>query len=119
VGGWRDFRTLVEPPDFDFFDRVVARFGIAHSMALTVCKPTSGWRKDSYRLRRDDEQREYARRILRERTFVERELAAYFWLRLRRPPPSLPTSKPAPDVVPPGWRIREVRRIRGLPDDAP
>jgi glycosyltransferase involved in cell wall biosynthesis len=117
VGGWRDFRTLVGAPDIEFFERVVARFGIAHSMALTVCKPTSGWRKDSYRLRRDDEQRQYASRILRERTFVERELAAYLWLRLRRPPQSLPESEPVPDVVPPGWRIREARRIRGLPDE--
>jgi glycosyltransferase involved in cell wall biosynthesis len=119
VGWFRDFRELAEMPDIEFFDRIVARFGVAHSMALTVCKPTSGWRKDSYRLRRDDEQREYANRIVRERTFVERELAAYFWLRVRRPPQSLPESAPVPEPVPPGWRIREVRRIRGLPEEPP
>jgi glycosyltransferase involved in cell wall biosynthesis len=117
VGGWRDYRTIVEPPDSEFVDRVMARFGLAHSYALTVCKFSAGWRRDSYRLRRDDEQRLYAARIQRERLFVERELAAFVWLRLTRPPKSLPEPDPAPEVVPPGWHVRQLRRIRGLPDD--
>jgi glycosyltransferase involved in cell wall biosynthesis len=117
VGGWRDFRTLVEPPDVDFVERVMARVGLTHSLALTVCKFNAAWRKDSYKLRRDDEQRRYAARIQRERLFVERELAAYVWLRLRRPPQSLPELDPVPDVVPPGWHVRQWRRVRGLPDE--
>jgi glycosyltransferase involved in cell wall biosynthesis len=117
VGGWRDYRTLVEPPDREFVERVIAHVGIAHSQALTVCKFSSAWRKDSYRLRRDDEQREYVRRIARERTFVERELLAHTWLRLRRPPKTLPDLGPTPEVVPPGWHVTQWRRIRGLPDE--
>jgi glycosyltransferase involved in cell wall biosynthesis len=117
VGGWRDYRTLVVPPDREFVERVIAGVGIAHSRALTVCKFSSAWRKNSYRTRRDDEQREYVRRIARERTFVERELLAYAWLRLRRPPQTLPDLGPVPEVVPPGWHVTRWRRIRGLPDE--
>lgn len=117
VGWWRDYRTIVEPPDVDFVDRVVARFGIAHSMALTACKFPSAWRKDSYRLRRDGEQRLYTWRIERERFFVERELAAYAWLRLAGRPERLPEHAPRPEVVPPGWHVRQMRRARGLPDE--
>lgn len=117
VGGWRDYRTMVEPPDREFIGRVKAEVGLAHSYALTVLKFNAGWRKDSYKLRRDDEQREYAERIQRERFFVERELAEFVRLRITRPPTSLPQLDPLPDVVPPGWHIRQLRRIRGLPED--
>ena len=117
VGGWRDYRTIVDPPDIDFVERVISRYGLAHSLALTACKFPSAWRKDSYVTRRDDEQRRYASRIRRERLFVERELAAYVWARLRGSPPSLSTGEPVPDVVPPGWHVRQMRRARGLPDD--
>ena len=118
VGGWRDYRTLVEPPDIEFVERVIGRFGVAHTFALTACKFPSAWRQDSYRLRRDDEQRVYAARIERERLFVERELATYARLRLARRPQLLPKPEPAPAVVPPGWHVRQMRKARGLPDDA-
>jgi glycosyltransferase involved in cell wall biosynthesis len=117
VGVWRDFRTIVDQPDVDFVNRVMARFGLAHSYALTVCKFSSAWRRDSYRLRRDDEQRLYAARIQRERMFVERELAAFVRLRITRPPKVLPELDPEPEVVPPGWHVSQLRRIRGLPEE--
>jgi glycosyltransferase involved in cell wall biosynthesis len=117
VGGWRDFRTIVEPPDIEFVERVIGEFGVAHSLALTACKFPSAWRKDSYRTRRDDEQRRYATRIQRERLFVERELAAYAWLRLKRGPRSFPAMDAVPDEVPPGWYVRQMRRFRGLPEE--
>jgi glycosyltransferase involved in cell wall biosynthesis len=117
VGGWRDYRTMVTPPDIEFVDRVIATHGVAFSGALTVCKFTSSMRKNSYRERRDHEQREYVARILGERAFVEREVLAYLWLRLRRAPQSLPARDPVPEVVPPGWYVTQARRIRGLPDD--
>ena len=117
VGGWRDYRTIVEPPDIEFVERVIGEYGVAHSLALTACKFPSAWRKDSYRTRRDDEQRRYARRIQRERLFVERELAAYLWHRLKRGQRSFPAMEPVPDVVPPGWYVRQMRRVRGLPEE--
>ena len=115
VGGWRDYRTIVVPPDIEFIERVVGRYGLAHSRALTVCKFNSAWRRDSYLTRRDDEQRLYVERILRERTLVERELLAFFWLRIRRAPQSLPAFDPVPDVVPPGWHVTQYRRVRASP----
>jgi glycosyltransferase involved in cell wall biosynthesis len=117
VGGWRDFRTLVATPDTDFLGRVAASDGVAHSRALTVWKFNSAWRPDSYVLRRDDEQAEYARRIDRERLFIERELAKWLWLRVSRAEPRLPRLDPLPAVVPPGWHVRQFRRIRGLPEE--
>jgi hypothetical protein len=77
----------------------------------------SAWRPNSYRSRRGDEQREYVRRIARRRTFVERELLAYTWLRLRRKPKMLPDLGPRPEVMPPGWQVTQWRRIRGLPEE--
>jgi glycosyltransferase involved in cell wall biosynthesis len=117
VGGWRDYRTIAEPPDLEFVQRVVARYGIARSEALTVCKFNSTWRRNSYRTRLDNEQREYARRISEEWMFVERELLSYLWLSLRRPQRSLPELDPVPDEIPPGWYVAQWRRIRGLPDE--
>jgi len=90
---------------------------VAYSGALTVCKFPSAMRKNSYRERRDDEQRRYVDRISRERAFVERDLLADPWLRLRRAPPSLPELDPVPKVVPPGWHVTQWRRVRGLPDE--
>ena len=110
-------RNVVVPPDTEFVDRVVARFGVAYSGALTVCKFPSAMRRNSYRERQDDEQRRYVDRISRERAFVERDLLADPWLRLRRAPPSLPELDPVPKVVPPGWHVTQWRRVRGLPDE--
>ena len=117
VGGWRDYRTIVEAPDREFVGRVDARFGTTYSTALTALKFPSAWRKDSYRLRRDDEQRAHLARIGRERAFVERELLAYLWLRARRPFPAFLDPGPTPEVVPPGWLVAQLRRYRGLPED--
>ena len=116
VGPWRDYRTIAKPPDLEFLDRVQDRFGVAYSRALTAWKFPSAWRRDSYRLRRDDEQRAYLARMERERTFVERELLAYLLLRARRPSPAF-LEPAAPEVVPPGWLVTQLRRYRGLPDE--
>ena len=88
-----------------------------HSRALTVWKFNSAWRPDSYLLRRDDEQAEYALRIASERLFVERELARSLWLRLTGATPNLPGLDPVPAIVPPGWYVRQFRRVRGLPEE--
>jgi glycosyltransferase involved in cell wall biosynthesis len=117
VGPWRDYRELVAPPDREFVDRVTARHGLAYSHALTSCKFPSAWRPDSYRTGGDGEQRAYATRILRERTFVERELLSIVRLRAGRTAGSIPDVGPVPDVVPPGWWVTQWRRTRGLPDE--
>ncbi len=118
VGSWHDYRTLVEPPDSEFVTRLAgARGGLLPVHALTACKFHSMWRRNSYVLRRSEEQAAYFPRIEHEFRFVSRELAVYVWDRLGRrgnlPPASL---EPAPEVIPPGWRVAQWRKIRGLPE---
>jgi hypothetical protein len=117
LGGWVDYRAIVDPPDVEFVKRVGAAHGVRYTGALTVCKFNSAWRPNSYRTRLDDEQRTYADRIVRERLFVERELLARLRLAVTRAPVALPDFGPEPEVVPPGWHVRQFRRVRGLPDE--
>jgi hypothetical protein len=118
VGGWRDYRTIVQAPDAEFVSRVVTSGrGSTRVLALTVCKFNAAWRRDSYRLRRDDEQKAYASRMRHPRRFVARELAAFFWLGVRAPAQTLPEIDPEPETIPPGWHVTQWRRVRGLPDD--
>jgi glycosyltransferase involved in cell wall biosynthesis len=117
AGGWRDYRTIVEAPDLEFLGRVAASDGFVNSYALTVWKFGSAMRRNSYVLRRDDEQAAYATRIGREGLLVERELATWVWLRVSRAKRDLPEFDPVPDVIPPGWHVRQYRRVRGLPED--
>jgi len=117
AGAWRDFRTIVATPDTEFFGRVAQTEGVVHSGALTVWKFNSAWRRDSYVTRRDDEQALYSRRLREERLLVERELGAWLRLRLSRRQPELPALDPVPDVVPPGWYVRQFRKVRGLAEE--
>ncbi len=119
VGGWRDYRELVDPPDQEFVSRLAGTGArVAHVRALTVCKFNSAWRPGSYRERRSDEQQAYAARIPNETRFVLRELATLAWIRARRAPERLVTVPELPaGGAPPGWLVGEVRRIRGLEDD--
>jgi len=114
VGGWRDYRELVEPPDRDLIGRVAAAYGSAFVPVLTVWKLNSAMRRNSYVERRSDEQAALAARMRRERLFTLRELAAFASLQLRRPEPHLPEMPAPPAEVPPGWWVTEWRRIRGL-----
>jgi glycosyltransferase involved in cell wall biosynthesis len=117
VGPWRDFRTIVEAPDEEFLGRMAAAGGRVWSNALTLWKLPSAMRSSSYVERRSDEQAKLARRMRSERFFVERELAAWLWLRVRSPELHLPERDPLPEPVPPGWYVRQLRKIRGLPEE--
>jgi glycosyltransferase involved in cell wall biosynthesis len=75
VGGWRDYRTIELNPDTDFGERAraaAARF--AHVDNVSVFKFASGWRKNVYRRRPDQEQRAYLARMADEPDFIVREL---------------------------------------------
>jgi glycosyltransferase involved in cell wall biosynthesis len=117
TGGWRDFRTIVQTPDTEFFDRLAKIEGLVHSNALTVWKFNSAMRRNSYVTRRDDEQIDYEHRLETDPLVVERELARWLWIRLRRPEQRLPAYDPEPEEVPPGWYVRQFRKIRGLPEE--
>ena len=119
MGGWRDYRTLYVPPDYEFVCRANdhgARF--ARVLALTVFKFNSAYRRNSYIEKPWHEQARYARRIETEHGFLYRELAAVTATYIRglfgsieKGLPKLPT---APDPLPPGWHVTQYRRIRGL-----
>ena len=116
VGGWRDYRDLVEPPDLEFITRMAAsRCGWTQVDELTVCKFNAALRPNSYRERRSDEQRRALRRIVfSRRLFAIQELAAVKRLRdsgLEERPPAF---RQPPAVMPAGWIVNEWRRVRGL-----
>lgn len=117
IGPWRDYRTIVTPPDEEFVERARlhgARF--AASGALTAFKFPSAFRRNSYVDKPCEDQARYSRRIESERGFVARELAALAAALVRSQfrPPHLPQLPEPPDEIPPGWYVTQWRRIRGL-----
>jgi glycosyltransferase involved in cell wall biosynthesis len=75
LGGWRPHAELGLPADVDLQLRAReagARF--ASSGAATAFKFPASWRRDAYRERRVDEQRELARRLASDPEAVEQEL---------------------------------------------
>jgi hypothetical protein len=119
IGEWRDYRTIVDPPDQDFVYRAwEAKRRFVAVPRLTVCKFPSVWRRNSYRLRLSDQQAEYARRIATEPDFLARELleiVASYALERRLPV----LSDEAMTEERPGARIRQRRIVRGLEPDDP
>jgi hypothetical protein len=117
LGGWRDYRELVQPPDLEFLFRVAASpLGWAETNVLTVCKFNSALRPNSYRERRYEEQQEALRRTASPRLFSLQLLADVAWIRLRRLEQRPPAYPEPPAVVPPGWYVSQARRMRGLED---
>jgi glycosyltransferase involved in cell wall biosynthesis len=119
IGPWLDYRTLVLPPDQEFVLRAHERgLRFVCSNALTVFKFSSAQRRNSYIEKPSHEQAAYRRRIESERAFVGRELltlgGALVASYVRRPGRDLPKSPEPPDPLPPGWKVAQFRRIRGL-----
>jgi glycosyltransferase involved in cell wall biosynthesis len=119
IGPWRDYRTIVMPPDGEFVlrahehgDRFVC------SGALSVFKFSSAQRPNSYIEKPSHEQSGYRQRIEHDRGFVSRELwsvAASLTEAIVRPARwGLPPAPEPPDPLPPGWKVAQFRRIRGL-----
>lgn len=118
IGGWKDYREIDLPPDSEFVQRawnLGKRF--AAVPALTVFKFNSAWRPGSYMQKSCAEQAEYARRIVSEPDFLEREQQAidlaYATGKTFCPTDSM--MPPCPKNAPRGWRVEQFRRIRGLP----
>ena len=118
VGGWRDYRELVRPPDLEFIDRLAeSPLGWAETNVLTACKFNSALRPNSYRARRSEEQEWALRRTASPRRFSVRLLAGVARIRFLRLQERLPAYREPPAVVPPGWYVNEWRRVRGLEND--
>ncbi len=68
VGGWPDYRTLDVDPETDLWLRMhQAGLAFQHVSRLTAVKFPAGWRKDAYKKRLSDEQRQWTERILKEK----------------------------------------------------
>lgn len=120
IGPWLSYREIVEAPDNEFLHRALSSGrGFVRTGALTVLKFNSAWRRNSYRLRRDDEQAAFSRRLDKPRALIAREVAAYAFDRMRRAEIVIPHPERPPDVLPPGWHVRQWRMIRGLDPDPP
>jgi glycosyltransferase involved in cell wall biosynthesis len=112
--GWRDYREIVEGPDYDFMRRAGEQTTMLTVPVLTVFKFPSAWRKNSYIEKPSHEQAAYVRRIEHERGFIYRELAAIRLAELRHArSPGLDFPDPLGPVQP-GWRVTQYRKARGL-----
>jgi GT2 family glycosyltransferase len=116
VGGWKDYRTTVSPPDTDLCDRIVASGRpIAEVPALTVFKFNSAWRPNCY-VEKPSHEQAACRARMREhpRTVVLREIVAFIRHRRRGEAAVYPEMADPPVPGVPGWTVAEWRRIRGL-----
>jgi glycosyltransferase involved in cell wall biosynthesis len=118
VGGWRDWRTVYEQPQTDFFRRLLGRRTEPLTLGeLTVVKFHSAHRPNSYVERRADEQAAYFARIQLEPDFRYRELLAAVYTMARRQRPREFVQRP--EILSPGWEVAQFRRLRGLEQKAP
>lgn len=117
IGGWLHWRDSAVPHDFEWQQRARragARFRAVER--LTVFKFTSSLRRNSYVLRRSDEQEAWWGRIAAEPDLPERELVEVLRGTLGgfdprvRPPLALAGA-------PPGFIVEQLRWIRGLEPD--
>ncbi len=85
AGGWRTRLEVSVAPETELVARLVSMGArVVFVPRLVAVKFPASWRKDSYRLRRSDEQAAWSKRIACEDDFEQRELVA---LATRRMPP--------------------------------
>lgn len=115
VGGWRDWRTCEGLPTQDFFQRLRALNGRWRSRPeATALKFHSADRPGSYRLGTAAEQQLYLNLMRSDPDLRSRETARALACRSRGEQPPKVALPPQPADAPPGWRIEQWRRIRGL-----
>lgn len=115
TGNWMDYRMISLPPDTEFLVRAFDRGrSFTPVPELTVFKFNSAWRPGSYALKPSHEQAAYAERMAREPDFRYRELLEVARVHVLGLPMRFPEVPPKPEPVPPGWDVRQSRRIRGL-----
>ena len=77
AGGWRTRLEVSVAPETEFVSRMVAMGArVVFVPRLVAVKFPASWRKNSYRLRRSDEQAAWSNRIALEHDFEQRELVA-------------------------------------------
>jgi glycosyltransferase involved in cell wall biosynthesis len=115
IGGWRDYRTIRLPPDFEFLRRAWEHGKrIVPVNELTVFKFPSGLRPNSYLEKRSDEQADASHRIAAEFEFRYRELMATL-RSLAGQHPDLVSEAWIREDVAEGEIVEQLRAVRGLP----
>lgn len=114
IGGWGDYRTLDTPPQVDFFNRALAATAPVIVYELTVFKFPAAWQRGVYLSRPSHQQETYLRRMATEPDFMERELLAALLAEVRGETWIGGLMPPKPVAAPPGWRVEQYRRLRGL-----
>jgi hypothetical protein len=116
VGGWRDWRRCEALPTQDVFHRLRALNGRWRSLAqATALKLHSADRPGSYRLGTAMEQQHYLALMQSGPAGLRcRELDQALACQDRGEQPPKIALPPMPADAPPGWKIEQWRRIRGL-----
>jgi glycosyltransferase involved in cell wall biosynthesis len=115
VGGWRDWRLCEELPTQDFFRRLRALNGRWRSVPeATAFKFHSADRPDSYRLGTAAEQQLHLDLMRSDPGLRHREVMAALTCQSLGEQPPKAAMPPKPANAPPGWKIEQWRRIRGL-----
>ncbi|MGE0735767.1 MAG: glycosyltransferase family 2 protein [Alphaproteobacteria bacterium] len=119
-GPWRDYRTILMPPDLDFLGRIWdAGCKIMSVAELTSFKFPSAWRRNSYVEKPYREQEAYLARLQSEPDLQYRELLAGFMDLARHTRDMARRGGIATDTMP-GSITEGYRALRGLaPKDAP
>jgi glycosyltransferase involved in cell wall biosynthesis len=122
LGGWRDYRTIDQAPDADFFIRAwMAGKRFVQVPELTVFKFPANWREDSYVQKPSFQQEEYLSRMRDQPDFLYREMSAIaVWYsaggpdqRQKRPRGLVERARLL--FRPPGTIVENMRKQRGLP----
>jgi glycosyltransferase involved in cell wall biosynthesis len=115
VGGWPDYRTIVNNPDVEFVSRL-HRSGcrIVSTGELTVFKFNSAFRKNSYVEKPSHEQRRCLRSIRWNPFFMPIEARRIVRIHRARLPMHSPDFAAPPGGPTPGWTVTQYRKFRGL-----
>ena len=115
TGPWRDYRSLVLPPDFELLVRMQHRNARMVALnRLSVFKFPASLRKDSYLDRPWHEQAEWSARMANEPGFLANELAEAL-ADLARVHPEIVATGDVSLGATPGSLTEALRRNRGLP----
>jgi glycosyltransferase involved in cell wall biosynthesis len=118
VGGWQDYRNLSIDPETDLWLRMSQaglKFHTAHR--LTAVKFSASRRKDCYKTRSSDEQRQWTDRILNEKDLEAVELgkiAVELGKIAEELKDRLPEGRPESTGMEPGAMVRQRRWFKGL-----
>jgi len=115
IGPWKDYRTIIAPPDREFMERA-ARAGKKFTPVkrLTVFKFNACWRAGAYVEKPVHQQADYVRRIEENPDFATDELQAIVESLFEKHPSEFARWNTLPEKAQAGRFVENSRMIRGL-----